>query len=324
VDEMQDICMDHKGIRAVLDPRFSARPKDPLKIQTECLRLDDMEELGHIYKAHVTGLFAGAGWSLTEARRAMMEAALQVLGTKKAATRKPQHRNKDLKVHGTRICTLSNLQHLILEPSMRHTAEEHEQGLAESCKTLTDNQQGQLPENLEGAPLSTLEDIRTCLTDARHLQDAAICELDRQMLQANCDRARWHLDNGKKGMQKAMGKTTAQQPLTALKTTHPNVISLRSQDGMDDALVAIDPAGCTAAASPNTIIHMTVVLDNLATILEAAREREWEIKCIGTNNKDRMAAELYKHAPTEALLPLLNQINACLWEVRCLQTGWGA
>lgn len=97
IDELHDICTDHKAIIATLHQKHGTRPKEKRVHHPPRLRLDNLEELAHVYSAKVDELLNPIEQAtLEQAREAMWAAALDTVGLQEQPSWKPPHQDPEL------------------------------------------------------------------------------------------------------------------------------------------------------------------------------------------------------------------------------------
>jgi ribonuclease HI len=232
------------------------------------IKVDQIEELSDIFSAELEATRnCRETWSLADVESQLKATAEHILGVT-SSRRSKLHRDEESR----------NIQDLINGTTrwMRSARKLSKQQLAffplpEGLSSIPDLQL--IQQLLQQGNMSVAEDkYHEWLSQLRHRWRDRLRLLRREHLKACINRKRLGLGQVKGSIQRAMGKASAQDQLSELCSSHPDIISIPCSQDEYPALNAICrrvDEHCTTILSTNTLDCTVSKLDAVSAILKA-------------------------------------------------------
>jgi hypothetical protein len=96
--------------------------------------------------------------------------------------------------------------------------------------------------------------LKQCVYDLRGTIRTEIRAMEKACLATNIARSRLHLETGKRGVQRGMGKGVADARMSEVVTTHPSVVVF-SLEGLDEEAVRVQCSGTVADVAFDTALQ---------------------------------------------------------------------
>ena len=198
-------------------------------IRQDRLNFADLDNLTPLFCAELEGV-RDQCTDLASLERCMWTTAKDVFGLQKAAGGKPYVNKTVLALRkairvAKRLLRWYSRPDEVSDPPREQWQDLHDRLLRAQCVAKADSMFGHdAPQWQLMSHTSLKSALRQCIRDLRGDIRREMRSMDKASLAANITRCRNHLETGKRGVQRAMGKGVADARMSEVETSHPSVV----------------------------------------------------------------------------------------------------